>query len=213
MPIVTSLKPQRDGKRVNVYMDGDFAFGIDLDNLVKFGIKIEKEFSKEEIDKIVYEAEFHKTFSKLLNFATLRPRSEKEINDWLLRKLKKSLSEKFFLKQSLRLRHRLNKLELIDDVKFAKWWVGQRLEFKQKSKREMQFELKQKGINQQIIKDVFADSDIDEELLAKKQFEKNKYKWKKFDEKTQKEKASAFLARKGFNWETIKSVVKYAEGE
>lgn len=206
MPIVTSLKLQRDGKRVNVYMDGKFSFGIDLDNLVKFGIKIEKEFSKEEIDKIVYEAEFHKTFSKILNFATLRPRSEKEVFDWLKRKkVPESMNKKLFL--------RLNKLELIDDVKFAKWWVGQRLEFKQKSKREMQFELKQKGVNAQIIKDVFSESEIDEGALATKQFEKNKYKWMKFDGRTQKEKAVSFLARKGFNWETIKSVVKYEEGE
>ena len=51
MPQVTSLKPQKFTKRVNVYLDGEFAFGIDLDNLVKFGIKVEKEFSKEEIDK------------------------------------------------------------------------------------------------------------------------------------------------------------------
>src|SRR3989344_5146372 len=104
MPIVTSLKPQRDKKRVNVYLDGKFSFGIDLDNLVKFGIKIEKEFSKEEIDKIIYEAEFHKTFSKLLNFATLRPRSEKEVFDWLKRKkVPESMYKKLF--------KRLNKLE------------------------------------------------------------------------------------------------------
>src|SRR3989344_7266083 len=99
MPIVTSLKPQRDKKRVNVYLDNEFAFGIDLDNLVKFGIKIEKEFSKEEIDRIIHEAEFHKTFAKLLNFATLRPRSKKEITYWFRRKkISKEIHSKLFEK-------------------------------------------------------------------------------------------------------------------
>lgn len=206
MPIVTSLKPQRDGKRVNVYLDNEFAFGIDLDNLVHFGIKVEKEFTKEEIDKIIHEAEFHKTFTKFLNFATLRPRSEKELFDWLKRKkVSKNLHKKLF--------NRLKHLALIDDEKFAEWWVGQRLEFKKKSIKELKFELKQKGISNNIIENAISASDIDEEKLAKDLLKKNQYKWIKLDGKEQKEKASAFLARKGFNWETIKSVVKYTEGE
>ena len=49
MVTITALKPQRNGKRVNVYLDGKFAFGIDLDNLVLSGLKIDKQFSEEEI--------------------------------------------------------------------------------------------------------------------------------------------------------------------
>lgn len=204
MATVTALKPQKNNKRVNVYLDDEFAFGIDLDNLVRFGIKIEKQFTKEEIDKIINEAEFQKTFGKILNFSTLRPRSEKEVFDWMKRKkVPESMHKKLF--------SRLNKLDLLDDTKFAQWWIGQRLEFKQKSKREIQFELRQKGVNDQVIKIALEQSSIDETKLAKKQFEKNKYKWVKFDEKTQKQKALAFLARKGFNWETIKSVIKYGK--
>lgn len=203
MPIVTSLKPQRDGKRVNVSLDGKFAFGIDLDNLVRFGIKIEKEFSKEEIDKIIFEAEFQKTFGKILNFATLRPRSEKEVFDWLKRKkVTESIHERLF--------NRLNRLDLIDDEKFSRWWIEQRSAFKPRGKRALEAELRQKGIDKNIINSTLAESEIDESLSAKKLLIKNQYKWKKDDPKKQKEKAFAFLARKGFGYDTIKNVIQYA---
>ena len=126
--VITALKPQKDNKRVNVYLDGEFAFGIDLDNLVKYGIKVEKEFSKAEIEKIIYEAEFQKTFTKLLNFATLRKRSKKEITYWFRRKkISKEIHSKLFEK--------LDKLSLLNDGDFAKWWVNQRQEFKPRAKR------------------------------------------------------------------------------
>ena len=204
MPVVTQLKPQRDGKRVNVYLDGKFGFGIDLDNLVKFKIKIEKEFSQSEIDKIIYEAEFAKTYNKLLNFATLRPRSEKEVFDWSKRKkVPKSIYKKLF--------NRLNRLELLNDSKFASWWVEQRVQFKFKSKKELKYELRQKGIDKNVIDNALGKADVNEEELAKKLFEKNKYKWQKYELQQQKEKAFAFLARKGFPYDIIKNVVQYGQ--
>jgi hypothetical protein len=39
MVTVTLIKQQKNKNRVNVYLDGEFGFGIDLDNLVLAGIK------------------------------------------------------------------------------------------------------------------------------------------------------------------------------
>ena len=196
MPIVTRLAPQKNNKRVNVYLDGEFAFGIDLDNLVKFGIRIEQEFSQAEIDKIIHAAEFAKTYNKLLNFATLRPRSEKELFSWLKRKkVPVTIHKKLFT--------RLKRLDLVDDIKFAKWWIEQRLTFKLKSKKELKYELRQKGIDRNIIDEVLANNEIDEEKIAKKLLAKRRFK--------DNQKAFAFLARKGFDFNTIKSVVKYTQ--
>jgi len=69
MPTVTSIKPQRNGKRVNVYLDGKFGFGIDLENYVTLGLKVEQELSEAEVETIIKKAEFQKTLDKLLKFA------------------------------------------------------------------------------------------------------------------------------------------------
>jgi regulatory protein len=202
MPIVTKLSPQRNKKRINVYLDGKFSFGIDLDNLVKYKLKIEKEFSQKEIDKIIFEAEFQKTFNNILNFATLRPRSEKEVFNWLKRKKIPEVMHK-------RLFNRLNHLDLLDDMKFSMWWIEQRNTFRPRGKRALTMELRQKGIDSNIIKKALEDSEVDEEKIAKRLLQKNEYKWKKHDQMKQKEKAFAFLARKGFSYDIIKNVVQY----
>jgi len=195
---VTSLRPQRNNRRINVYLDGKFAFGIDLDNLVKFGIKIEKEFSRQDLDKIIHEAEFAKTYNKFLNFATLRLRSEQELFNWLKRKkVPVTIYKKLF--------NRLKRLGLVDDMKFAKWWIEQRLEFRLKSKKELKYELRQKGIDKNVITEVLVESAINEGEIAKKLLAKRRFK--------DTQKAFAYLARKGFDFNTIKSVLKYDLGE
>src|SRR4030042_45018 len=88
MSVITSIKPQKNNKRVNIYLDGKFGFGIDLENFVKLGLKVEQSLEDEEIKKIIKKAEFQKTYDYLLKFAMLRPRSEKEIIDDVLSKIK-----------------------------------------------------------------------------------------------------------------------------
>lgn len=200
MPLVTQLKPQKNNKRVNVYLDYKFAFGIDLDNLVKFGIKIEKSFTQEEINKIVHEAEFQKTFDKLVRFAMTRLRSYFEVEQWFKRKeVGETLQPKLI--------ERLQKLELLDDAKFAEWWVRQRTEFQKKGKIALIQELRQKRIDKKIIDEVLNESDIDEVKLAKETLEKNSYKWKRYEEPKRKQKMTEFLLRRGFSWNIAKEVI------
>lgn len=201
MPTITCLKPQRNGRRVNVYVDNEFAFGIDLDNLVKFGIKIDKSFTKEELDKIIREAEFQKTYGKLLHFAMLRPRSEKEISNWFRRK-EVPLSLQDLLLQKLK------KLELVNDTAFTNWWVDQRLAFKKKSIKALKVELAQKGISRKIVENVLGEKNIDEEKLARDLLAKKSKKWERFEGEEKKKKMTEFLLRNGFNWEVAKKVAK-----
>src|SRR3989304_5220176 len=106
MPIITSIKQQKNKNRVNVYLDDKFGFGIDLDNFVILGLKVNQELSEKEVEEIVRKAEFQKTLDKLLRFATLRPRSEKEIKDYFKRKkVHESLQPDLFAK--------LKKLDLL----------------------------------------------------------------------------------------------------
>jgi len=201
MPVITSIKPQKNNKRVNIYLDYEFAFGLDLENFVKFHLKVDQELDEKQINKIIKEAEFKKILDKLLNFATLRPRSEKEIKDYLKRKKSpESITEELF--------KRLNSLELLDDTKFAKWWVEQRQSFSPKTKRVLSNELKIKGIDREIIKEILEETEIDEVKLAKELIRNKMYKWERFDPKIKKQKISQYLVVKGFGWNVIQDVLK-----
>lgn len=200
MAIITQIKPQKNNKRVNVYLDGEFSFGLDLENYMKLGLKVGQELSEEEVEEIIKKAEFQKVLDKLLHYTSFRPRSEREIYNWLRKyKVHESLHEELF--------NRLKRFELVGDEKFAKWWVGQRLQFKNRSVRELANELYKKGIDREIIKTVLEESEIDEESSAKKLLEKRTFAWRKYKGYEKKKKMTDYLARKGFSWDVIKKVV------
>ena len=206
MPTVTSIKPQRNKNRVNIHLDNKFGFGLDLENFVKLGLRVEQELSEEEVAEIVKKSEFQKTLDKLLKFATFRPRSEKEINDWFKRKrVHESLHKELF--------NRLKRLELIDDAQFAQWWVEQRSQFKPRGKRALQAELRMKGIKKEIIETVLEKTEVDEGKVAKELLAKNTYKWKNLPIREARQKMGVYLARKGFGWEVIAKILKETGGQ
>lgn len=200
MPVITAIKAQKNQKRVNIFLDGEFSFGLDLENFMKLQLKVNQELSREQIKVITDEGEKAKAIEKVLTFASTRPHSKKEILDYLKRKRINVLIHSHIFEK-------LEKYGLIDDFIFAKWWVEQRLAFKLKSKKDISFELKQKGIDTNVIKNILDDSEIDEIKIAKELIIKKSYKWQRFDEKTRRQKVYQYLVGKGFGWNIINSVV------
>ncbi len=200
MSIITAIKQQKNKDRVNVYLDDKFGFGIDLDNFVLLHLKVDQELTDKEVEEVVKKAEFQKTWEKLLRFAMVRPRSEKEIMDYFRRKkVHESLYEELLSK--------LKHFDLLDDQKFAEWWVEQRQAFKPKSLRILNQELRIKGIKQEIIKQVLGETKIDEEKMARDLIERKAYKWKNLEPRVKRQKISQYLAGKGFSWDVISKVV------
>lgn len=143
---------------------------------------------------------FQRIYDKILKFATLRPRSEKEVNDWLKKhKVHKSLHKELF--------SRLKRLDLLDDEKFAKWWIEQRTAFRPRGKRALVAELRQKGIDRDLINEIIAGAKIDEENMAKEILKKKAYRWERLEGLEKRKKMSEFLARKGFSWAVIKGAI------
>ncbi len=200
MPIITAIKAQKNKKRVNIYLDNSFDFGLDLENFMKLGLKVNQELTNEEIKLITEKGEKAKTLEKVISFASVRPRSKKEIMDYFRRKNTNVLIHWYLIEK-------LEKYGLLDDQKFAKWWVEQRLQFKNKSKKDITFELRQKGIDTNTIKNVLDDSEIDELKITKELIAKKSYKWQKYDEKVRRQKISQYLAGKGFSWDVISNLV------
>lgn len=200
MPVISDIKPQKNKNRVNIYLDGEFGFGLDLENFVTLGLKINQELSVVGVEKIIKKAEFQKTLDKLLRFATLRPRSEKEVRDWFRRKkVHDSLHPELF--------NRLKRLELVDDEKFASWWIEQRQSFKPKSKRVLRLELGIKGIKKEIVDEILGETKIDEVKIAKDILAKKAYKWQPLEPRLARQKMSQYLAGKGFSWEAVEAAV------
>lgn len=182
-------------------MDGKFEFPLDLETLIKSNIKVGDTLTQKDVDKLINKSAGIIVFNNILRFATLRPRSEKEILDWLR---KKKIDEKVQRRVLLKLK----RLELVNDEKFTQWWVDQRIQFKSKSMKELVFELRNKGVEKNLIEKVIFESDVNEISSAKKLVQKNWYKWRNLNKIIVRKKISDFLLRKGYSWDTIREILK-----
>lgn len=202
MPTVTSIKQQKNKKRLNIFLDYKYAFSVDLETFLKNGLKEGKEYNQEDVDALIKQSEFKKNLDKVLKFAMTRPRSEKEINDYFKRKKIPEVLQKDLFNQ-------LNRFNLLNDLEFASWWINQRISSNRKSKKEIEFELLQKGIKRDTIVEVFSKINFNEYELAKKIMEKKISRWIGLDQKQRDFKLSRYLASKGFDWNVIDNVLKY----
>ncbi len=140
---------------------------------------------------------------------------EKKYNKWIKEKnfLEEEIEnndekEDFKNKTIKKIINRLLELKYLDDFSFAKDYISHSLELRPRGKFLLTRELKNKGIEEDIISENLLKFDIDEFEIAKKLLEKNKYKWRKSPSQKQKEKAFRFLASKGLNPDAILNALK-----
>ena len=186
---ITKLEYQKkDPNRVSVYVDGKFAAGLDVNDLVKLGLYKDQEISTAELNKIVGESEFGKLFNSALNFLSYRPRSEWEIRH----KLKFKTKDQQLIDNVI---DKLKKINQINDLDFAKWYVDQRNTFKPKGRRAVDMELRRLGVK------VKVENTLSESTLAKKALAK-------YHGNKDKLKIQRFLASRGFDWDVIEQTVE-----
>ncbi len=141
-------------------------------------------------------------YAKLLEssfrFLSFRPRSAKEVRDFLSKKLQKRKVGDTGVTQ--RVLGRLRDLGYIDDAKFVSWWVDQRASHRPKAARLIAMELRAKGVEAK-------DMNLDETALAHRAVEKKLSLWHKLPKLEQKKKIYGFLGRRGFGGETIHRII------
>jgi regulatory protein len=194
---ITALKVQkRNRERVNVYLDGKFAFG--LARIVAAWLRVGQDLSDERIAELKAQDDKEATYQKVLRYLSYRERSEAEIRQYLhKRQVDESLIED--------ITHRLLRSGLVDDRRFAQRWVENRSEFRPRGRRALSYELRQKGIPNQIIDEVVEQ--IDEAELAYQAALKRSEKLSQFQWPVFRKKMYAYLSRRGFSYDTAANIV------
>jgi len=147
-------------------------------------------------------------FNKALFFLKFRPRTEKEVYDYLLKKIK---STHYSTNDVEKVIEKLKEMDLLNDKKFIEDYVSFYSKNNPKSKKVLTLELLKKGVDKNLIDEYFLKNQLDEEeqvfLLLKKRFPR----WALIDKKKRLKKAFDFLGRRGFSFETVKKVVEKLE--
>jgi len=185
--IITDISNQKRKDRYNLFVDGSFYSGIGAEALIKNGIKVGKEFSKEQLAEIVFESEVRDAFEKLLTIISRQLYTKFEIKQKLI---KYGFGENVII-------NAIKKAEdygYVNDEHYAKLLVESK---KNKSKMEVKSILFKKGVCNQTITE---QTEVINEEQEKESALKLAEKYMKNKEINQKSLAGlyGYLSRKGF---------------
>lgn len=147
--------------------------------------------------KIVQSDAQGKCTATALRLLSYRPRSEAELRVRLSRKFDSETIDNVITK--------LRDTLIIDDTSFARFWRDQRDSLSPRSKRLIRTELRQKGIDSELIADITQDIDDDENAYRAAHKKASVLKPEGYE--TFRRKLSAFLSRRGFNYEVINHAI------
>ena len=197
MPVVTALEIQKRNKeRVNVYLDNEYAFSLDI--MAAAQLRKGQELDDNEIADLRDQDDVTRAVDRAVRFLSYRPRSITEVR----RNLAEKKVDDVVIDATI---ERLKNLGYLDDRSFAAYWVENRDQFKPLSQRALRYELRQKGIADSIIKGVLDDLDEAGAAYRAAQSQVRRHRHKTHDEF--RAKISAFLQRRGFGYDVIREAV------
>ncbi len=206
--IVTRIERQkRHARRVNIYLDDVFAFGLDEEVLVRYGLRTGDALDEGTHHALLTAEEHASARQAALRFLSYRLRSEREIRT--------KLAEKEFTPATVeRVVDQLRSAGMLDDRRFALAFVHDARMRRPTGERLLRQQLLLKGIARPLIDEVLADESAGTEergaalQAARAMLKKYRTSRKGSNAATQRSRLAQFLARRGFGWNVITPVLR-----
>lgn len=193
---ITNIKQQvKRPDRYSIYVDGKFAFGLSEAALLESRLVGGQEIDAAQLAALKKDAAADKAYGNALRYVAMRPRSTWEVQTYLRRKeVDEPLADQII--------ERLRRVDLIDDLSFARAWVANRRLLKATSKRKLRQELMQKHVPEQAIETVLREDETDEHDVLRQLIERKR---RRYPDDT---KLMQYLARQGFGYDEIKRALQ-----
>jgi len=199
MKKITAIEVQKKNpNRVNIYLDDQFAFG--LSRIVAAWLSIGQILSDEKIAVLQADDAREVAMQKALRFLGYRPRSLQEVRA----NLEKHEIPEAVIDATLK---RLQENGLLNDKEFAQAWVENRNMFRPRSRRALSMELRRKGLDDELVRDVL-DENVDEDALALEAARKYARKVQGLEWQDFRQKLGGFLGRRGFSYGVTAQVLR-----
>jgi len=195
MYTITAIKQQVKRKdRYSIFIDGAYSFSLSESGLIDSRLASGQKLDGGQLEALKKAAGADKAYGNALRYVAMRQRSEWEMQDYFRRK-------DVDAEAGAQIIARLRDLRMLDDLAFARTWVANRRLLKATSVRRLRLELAQKHVPSEVIDQVLQEDETDErdtlrQIVAKKQA---RY--------PDRQKFMQYLARQGFGFDDIKSVL------
>lgn len=197
---ITAIKVQkRNPKRVSIYLDGKYAFG--LSRLVAACLEPGRKLTDKEIEKLMEDDTCEVALQKAVQFINYRPRSIEETRQ----RLKEKGFDDSIIETTLQ---KLIDQHWLDDLDFSRQWIENRNTFRPRSDRLLSYELRRKGLADDVIAQALEEFGGDEDELA---YQAGIRKAKQCRQETRLDflrKVGGYLGRRGFHYGIIKPTVE-----
>jgi regulatory protein len=192
---ITAIKQQvKRADRYSVFVDETYAFSVSESALLELRLASGQELDAKRLAELKEASGADKAYGNALRYVAMRPRSEWELQTYLRRKeVEEPVAESII--------ERLRNVRLLDDVAFARAWVANRRLLKATSLRKLRLELKQKRVAEPVIDQILAEDDTDERDALRQLVAKKRARY------PDDLKLMQYLARQGFSYDDIKSVL------
>lgn len=202
---ITALRAQvKTPGRVSVFVDGQFAFGINRDLVLEFDLKKGLEVTAELQRKILERESYFKARSTALNYISYRDRTEQEIR----RRLERADFAEPVMEATVEY---LRDKGLLDDRAFAVNYAESRFRSGGYGPMRVRSDLRRKGVGRhmadEVVEDVFSERREVEETardLARRRWDKLA---RESDEMKRRKKVFDYLVRRGFLFGMARQIV------
>ena len=198
---ITSIKQQaKRVDRYSIFVDEDYAFSLSEGSLLDSKLAKGDELTRQQVEDFKQLSADDKLYNLVIRYIAIRPRSQWEIETYLVRK--DSPAPKIE-----QITNKLSRLGLIDDTKFAQAFVNDRRLLRPTSRRKMILELKKKHVANDTIQAVVGNESADERH-ALVDIVQRKRKQTRYQDDL---KLMQYLARQGFSYGDIKAALQFEQ--
>lgn len=208
VPTITKISEQkRRPNRRNIYLDGRFAFGCNLNVVARFRLREGLSLSPEQITAIEQGELKQECFDAAMRFLQMRLHSRAELH----RKLTRREYGETVINSVL---EDLARMDYVDDARFAKTKALAAAQYRQHGRRRAFLEILKSGVKGEVagraVEEVY---DVTDSLaIARKLAGKQAPRLRKLDPVTAKRRLIGMLQRRGFDYDTIRPVVEEVLG-
>ena len=204
MAVITDINLQKSKKRANIFIDNKFCCGLDLTTVVKNGLKKGVEISESRLLEIQKESEMSEATEKALSLL--------ERQKYTKSRLRAKLKEKGYMDELVdEVIDKLTEYGYVNNADYIKSFVSSN---PNKSKKEIERNLLQKGIKKEELASYYEKIDEPEDEQEKCDRVAEKYMRSKERNEAVAKKLMSHLLYKGFSFSNAKnSVFKFTSSE
>ena len=195
----------RAAGRFDLVVDGNPVARLSIEGIERLRLRVGQQLSDQDAARVGAEADVQRTYDRAVAMLASRGRAAGELRRLLLKKGEAASNVDTALA-------RLRAVGFVDDESFSRQFARYRASAAGWSRRRIERELTKRGVDRtlaaSIVGEVFAEEGIDDRATIQREAERKLRTLRRVDEPTRRRRLYGFLARRGYDPDSISSVMR-----